>query len=161
MQCNHCIVLYWIVSILHCRMQITMQWPMQYNSFTVQYNTSAISAGEKHVEWKNRNQARTKQISSLRRRNPTFFTKEILPPSNFLDISLYGLKMGFGILRWLLQRGRTVESPPVWNLISWSPERKHPLIRVRPNGQSGQRSHFRSLMSKLFLATTVEQRLKR
>ena len=94
-------------------MQITMQWPMQYNSFTVQYNTSAISAGEKHVEWKNRNQARTKQISSLRRRNPTIFTKEILPPSNFLDISLYGLKMGFGILRWLLQRDRTVESPRV------------------------------------------------
>ena len=39
--------------------------------------------------------------------------KSYLPLISLISHYIYRLKMGFGILRWLQQRERTVESPPV------------------------------------------------
>ena len=54
-------------------------------------------------------------------------------------------------------------NPLVWNLILGSQETKHPLIRVRPNGQSGQQhyhSHLQIFDIKivyLFLTTSLKK----
>ena len=153
MQCNAIIALYCIELSLYCIAECRLQRNGQCNTIVLQCNTIQVPFLQERSMWsgkiairRGRNKSRryVAEILQFLRK------KSYLPLISLISHYIYRLKMGFGILRWLLQRDRTVESPLVWNLIVRSRETKHPLIRVRPNGQSGQRSHFRSLMSKLF-----------
>ena len=122
-QCNAIIALCCIELSLYCIAECRLQCNGQCNTIVLQCNTIQVPFLQERSMWsgkiairRGRNKSRryvAEILQFLRKKSYNFYERNPTSPCNFPDISLYGLEMGFGILRWLLQRDRTVESPRV------------------------------------------------